>query len=145
LLSSRLQRQLPTRPSRISQSADQGPDIDLGADVINKYGKHVYPLRDLCDEISRKEDLQNVRILKCESYSEGLLPPHVYLVLPLCYRGRRGRNTGINGTIEVPDTWLRLDRRTAKGSIWRFLFSSSRTVANDEVCLMSADMDLKVD
>lgn len=117
----------------------------MGADVINSLGKHVYPLQDLCDEISRKEDLQNVRILKCESYSEGLLPPHVYLVLPLRYHGGRGRNNGINSSIQVPNTWLRLDRRRAKGSIWRFLFTSSRTLANDEVRFTLVDATLEID
>lgn len=92
-------------------------------------------MRDLCNEINRKEELQSIRILECESYTEGSLPPHIYLVLPLHDHGRQD----INGTLQVPNAWLRLDRRRAKGSLWRFFFMSSRTVANDEVYLTPAD------
>lgn len=93
--------------------------------VINDLGKHIFPLRDLCNEINRKESLQGIRILECESYTEGSLPPHIYLVFLL--------DCPENPT-QIRDAWLRLDRRMAKGSVWRFLFASSRSVANDEVC-----------
>ena len=103
-------------------------------------GKWELSLRGLCEEISRKEDIQGIRILECESYTEGSLPPHIYLVLPL----NRRKLGDSDDTIQVPDAWLRLDRRMAKGPVWRFIFASSRSAANDQVCLVSTEKNVKV-
>ena len=138
---SSLQRGQPVERKRGDRFFTQSDGIFLKSAGISDRRNRVYPLRRLCDSINRKKFWQRVRILRCESYTEGWVPPHIYLVLPL-YDRRHGDDSQPDNT--DPNAWLRLDRRRGKGSLWQFILALFRTPANDQVCLASTDKKLKV-